>query len=84
MIVELSSPTSGKILIRNHNIAKDYVKAMSKVGCIIEGPDMYNYLSGLENLKILASMNKNVNNEDIIRVIELVGMQNRVNNNIPI
>lgn len=45
---------------------------------------MYNYLSGLQNLKILASMNKNVNNEDIIRVIKLVGMQNRVNNNIPI
>lgn len=82
MIVGLSSPTSGKILIDGYSITKDYVKAMSKVGCIIEGPDMYNYLSGLENLKMLASMNKNVTNEDITRVIELVGMQNRINEKV--
>ncbi|OPJ57497.1 ABC transporter ATP-binding protein [Clostridium chromiireducens] len=82
MIVGLSSPTSGKILIDGHSITKDYVKAMSKVGCIIEGPDMYNYLSGLENLKMLASMNKNVTNEDITKAIELVGMQNRINDKV--
>lgn len=82
MIVGLSSPTSGKILIDGYSITKDYVKAMSKVGCIIEGPDMYNYLSGLENLKMLASMNKNITNEDITRVIELVGMQNRINEKV--
>lgn len=82
MIVGLSSPTSGKILIDGYSITKDYVKAMSKVGCIIEGPDMYNYLNGLENLKMLASMNKNVTNEDITRVIELVGMQNRINEKV--
>ena len=82
MIVGLSSPTSGKILIDGYSITKDYVKAMSKVGCIIEGPDMYNYLSGLENLKMLASMNKNITNKDITRVIELVGMQNRINEKV--
>jgi len=82
MIVGLSSPTSGKITINGHSITTDYVKAMSNVGCIIEGPDMYNYLSGLENLKMLASMNKNVTNEDITRTIELVGMQNRINDKV--
>lgn len=82
MIVGLSSPTSGKIIIDGHSITQDYVKAMSKVGCIIEGPDMYNYLSGLENLKMLSSMNKNVTNEDITKAIELVGMQNRINDKV--
>lgn len=82
MIVGLSSPTSGKIIIDGHSISKDYVKAMSKVGCIIEGPDMYNYLSGLENLKMLASMNKNVTSEDITKAVELVGMQNRINDKV--
>jgi ABC-2 type transport system ATP-binding protein len=82
MIVGLSSPTSGEILIDGYSITKNYVKAMSKVGCIIEGPDMYNYLNGLENLKMLASMNKNVTNQDIINAIELVGMQNRIYDNV--
>lgn len=82
MVVGLSSPTSGKIIIDGHLITKDYVKAMSKVGCIIEGPDMYNYLSGFENLKMLASMNKNVTAEDITKAVELVGMQNRINEKV--
>ncbi|EKQ51507.1 MULTISPECIES: ABC transporter ATP-binding protein [unclassified Clostridium] len=82
MIVGLSSPTSGKILIDGYSITKDYVKAMSKVGCIIEGPDMYNYLSGLENLNMLASMNKNVSKDDIIKAIKLVDMQNRINDKV--
>jgi len=82
MIVGLSSPTLGIITIDGHSITKDYVKAMSKVGCIIEGPDLYNYLSGLENLKMLSSMNKNVTNEDITNAIKLVGMQNRINDKV--
>ncbi|WP_238919063.1 ABC transporter ATP-binding protein [Clostridium sp. YIM B02555] len=82
MIVGLSSPTSGKILIDNHDITKDYVNAMSQVGCIIEGPDMYNYLSGIENLKMLGSMNKNVTSDDINKAIQLVGMQNRINDKV--
>lgn len=82
MIVGLSKLTQGNITIDGHTITKDYVKAMSKVGCIIEGPDMYNFLSGLENLKMLSSMNKNAKNEDITRAIELVGMQNRINDKV--
>lgn len=82
MIVGLSKLTQGNITIDGHSITKNYVKAMSKVGCIIEGPDMYNFLSGLENLKMLSSMNKNVTNEDITRAIELVGMQNRINDKV--
>lgn len=82
MIVGLSTPTSGKIMIDGYSITKDHVRAMSKVGCIIEGPDMYNYLSGLENLKMLSSMNKNVTKEDISKAIKLVGMQNRINDKV--
>ena len=82
MIVGLSTPTSGKITIDGYSITKDHVKAMSEVGCIIEGPDMYNYLSGLENLKMLSSMNKNVTKEDITKAIKLVGMQNRINDKV--
>lgn len=82
MIVGLSTPTVGKIMIEGYSITRDHVKAMSKVGCIIEGPDMYNYLSGFENLKMLSSMNKNVTSEDINKVTQLVGLQNRINDKV--
>jgi len=78
MIVGLSTPTSGDIKICGYSIKKDYIKAMSNVGCIIEGPDLYDYMSGYRNLEILGSMSKGVTKKDIDDAIELVGMENRI------
>lgn len=78
MIVGLSSPSEGKIEICGNSITRNFVNAMSNVGCIIEGPDLYNYMSGMGNLEMLASMNKNVTQKDIMDAVELVGMENRV------
>lgn len=50
MIVGLSKPDSGSISIDGFDIRKDYVKAMQNVGCMIEGPDMYNNMSGYKTL----------------------------------
>jgi ABC-2 type transport system ATP-binding protein len=75
MIVGLSKPTEGEIKICGHSIVKDYVKAMENVGCIIEGPDLYNYMTGWDNLEMLAAMNKNITKDDIMKVAEIVGME---------
>ncbi|OBR97113.1 putative ABC transporter ATP-binding protein YxlF [Clostridium ragsdalei P11] len=82
MIVGLSKPTSGKIDICGYSITKNYVKAMSNVGCIIEGPDLYNYMSGIDNLKMLASMSRDVTEKDIINVVDLVGLKNRIRDKV--
>ncbi|OAA94134.1 ABC transporter ATP-binding protein [Clostridium coskatii] len=82
MIVGLSKPTSGKIDICGYSITKNYVKAMSNVGCIIEGPDLYNYISGIDNLKMLASMSRDVTEKDIINVVDLVGLKNRIKDKV--
>lgn len=82
MIVGLSKPTSGKIEICGHSITENYIKAMSNVGCIIEGPDLYNYISGIDNLKMFAAMSKDINEKDIYDVVELVGLKNRIKDKI--
>jgi ABC-2 type transport system ATP-binding protein len=82
MIVGLSKPTTGNIEICGYSITKNYVKAMNNVGCIIEGPDLYNYMSGIDNLEMLAAMNKNIKKGDITRAIKLVGMENRVKDKV--
>jgi ABC-2 type transport system ATP-binding protein len=65
MIVGLSKPTQGNIEIGGYSIRDNYKMALSRVGCIIEGPDLYNFMSGYDNLKMLASMSKSVTEEDI-------------------
>lgn len=82
MIVGLSRPTSGKIEICGYSVVNDYVKAMRNVGCIIEGPDLYDYMSGIENLNMLASMSSNVKKEDIMDVIDVMGLGKRIEDKV--
>lgn len=82
MIVGLLKPTSGRIEICGYSIVEDYVKAMSNVGCIIEGPDLYSYMSGIDNLNMLASMSRNVSSDDIRDAVELVELENRINDKV--
>lgn len=84
MIVGLSKPSSGTINICGYSIEKNFVKAMSNVGCIIEGPDLYDYMSGYRNLEMLANMSKAVSKKDIDEAVELVGMENRIHDNVGI
>lgn len=58
MIVGLIKPTEGSVTICGYSVAHDFVKAMSNIGCIIESPDMYKYLTGMENSLQFAAMNR--------------------------
>lgn len=84
MIVGLSKPTSGSISICGYSITKEFVKAMNHVGCIIEGPDLYNYMSGYKNLELLGSMSKGVTKADIDEAVRLVGMEDRIHDKVSI
>lgn len=82
MIVGLIKPTEGSVKICGYSVAHDFVKALSNVGCIIESPDMYKYLTGMENLQQFASMNKTISPQRIKDVVEMVGLQHRVNDKV--
>ena len=62
LILGLQKITSGSVKINGFDIEKNFEKAISKVGAIIESPDMYMYLTGYQNLKLVARMYKNLKN----------------------
>ncbi len=82
MIVGLIKPTEGSVTICGYSVAHNFVKALSNVGCIIESPDMYKYLTGMENLLQLAAMDKKISKQRINDVVEMVGLQHRVNDKV--
>lgn len=82
MIVGLIKPTEGSVTICGYSVAHDFVKALSNIGCIIESPDMYKYLTGMENLSQLAAMDKTISQQRIKDVVEMVGLQHRVNDKV--
>ena len=51
MLVGLSKPTSGEISIGGFPLQTQFLQAIRQVGCIVENPELYDYLTGRENLK---------------------------------
>ncbi len=82
LILGLQKITSGEVKINGYDIKRDFEKAIERVGTIVENPDLYMYLSGLENLKIIARLYKNVDQKRVEEVIKLVGLENRIKDKV--
>ena len=52
LILGLQKITKGFVQINGYDIRKEFIKAIEKVGTIVESPDLYMYMSGYYNLKI--------------------------------
>ena len=82
LILGLQSIGSGTVTINDYDISKNFEKAISKVGAIIENPDLYMYLSGYDNLKLIANLYANISTSRIDEVIKLVGLENRIHDKV--
>jgi ABC-2 type transport system ATP-binding protein len=56
MLVGLVRPTSGRVRVAGRDLLADRDGALRRLGCIVESPDFYEYLTGRENLEHFARM----------------------------
>lgn len=82
MLVGLIRPTAGTILINGYDMRRDPLSAMQSVGCIVENPDLYPYLSGYENLLQFARMQGREAVRRIGHVAELVHLSDRLHDKV--
>ncbi len=82
MIAGLAKPDSGNILICGYSLKTKYEKAIRQVGGIIENPEMYKNLSGLDNLKYYASLYNKIDKNRINQVAEIVGLTSRIKDKV--
>ncbi|WP_174734850.1 ABC transporter ATP-binding protein [Mesobacillus harenae] len=82
MLVGLIKPTSGTVNIGGFDVQKDFMNAMNLIGCIVENPELYPYLTGMENLEHFAGMLPKIEPDRIQQVVELVGLQERVQDKV--
>lgn len=82
LILGLQSITSGKVFINGYDVEKQFTKAIKRVGAIVENPDMYMYMSGYDNLKLVANMYEGITNSRIDEVVDLVKLKNRINDKV--
>lgn len=82
LILGLQGITQGKVLINGFDIEKEFEKAIKKVGAIVENPDLYMYLTGYENLQLMANLYNKIDKARIEKVVKLVGLENRINDKV--
>ena len=82
MIMGFLSTDGGDIEICGYNVKKNYEDAMALVGGIVENPDMYKHFSGRLNLDMYARTHGGISETRIKEIIQLVGLQNRINDKV--
>ncbi len=83
MIMSLIQPSAGEIFLFGHSLKENRKAIMQKIGCIIEKPDFYTYLSATENLQLFARASElSFRKADIDRLLEQVGLQGRGNDTV--
>ncbi|WP_207369160.1 ABC transporter ATP-binding protein [Heyndrickxia coagulans] len=82
MLTGLIRPTSGKILIGGKNVRTEFTEAMKNLGCIVENPEMYPFLTGYENLAYFARMDPSIPRNRLDEVAALVGLTGRIHDKV--
>lgn len=82
LILGLQKITKGTVQINGYDIKKEFIKAIEKVGAIVESPDLYMYMSGYNNLRISKNYYKKINDNRINEVIKIVGLDNRIHDKV--
>ena len=81
MILRLIDLDSGKITINGYDNKKQFEQAMECIGAIVENPDLYHYMTGIDNLKLHARI-RNVDKKRIDEILELVGLKDRAKDKV--
>lgn len=82
LILGLQKITSGIVKVNGYSIQNEFTQAIKKVGTIVENPDLYMYMSGYENLKMISNLYDGITKERIDEVIKLVGLENRIKDKV--
>lgn len=82
MLVGLIKPTSGSMVVCGYNVRTHFTKAMEQIGCIVENPELYPYLTGRENLLHFARMLPNIPESRITEVVAMVGLEARIDEKV--
>lgn len=77
MALGLVRQTSGRIHLLGQEIPRHAVRALARVGAMIEAPAFYDNFSGWQNLRMLSAMSGGASRERIERVLEIVSLTRR-------
>lgn len=83
MLLTLVAATHGSIHIFGKNIQAHRKEILQRVGAIIEKPDLYKYLTALQNIQIIAKLSGvHSTQKQLMQQLEKVGIGERANSKV--
>lgn len=83
MLLTLVAPTAGQIEIFGMDLRTHRNEILRRVGAVIERPDLYKYLTALENLSLFARMSGvRPERRHMMNQLELVGLAERAHSTV--
>jgi len=83
MLLTLITPSSGSIEVFGMNLLHHRKEILRQVGAIIERPDLYKYLTALENLRLFAAMSGiKVPEKKLLDQLHMVGLSERADSKV--
>jgi ABC-type multidrug transport system ATPase subunit len=83
MLLTLVRPTSGRIRILGMDVISHRTEILRQVGAIIEKPDLYKYLTGLQNLSMMARLSGvHASEKQLMQQLERVGIADRAGSKV--
>jgi ABC-type multidrug transport system ATPase subunit len=83
MLLTLVAPTHGSIHIFGKDIQAHRKEILQRVGAIIEKPDLYKYLTALQNIQIIAKLSGvHSTQKQLMQQLEKVGIGERANSKV--
>lgn len=83
MLLTLVQPDSGEIEIFGLKLSKHRKEILQQTGAIIEKPDLYKYLTALENISIFSKLSGvKVTQKQMMEQLEMVGLADRARSKV--
>jgi ABC-type multidrug transport system ATPase subunit len=83
MLLSLIRPTKGEIKIFDLDLSTHRKKILQRIGAIVEKPDLYKYLTAIENLNLFATMSGlKLKRNQLLDKLEKVGLAERADSKI--
>ena len=83
MLLSLIKPTHGEIKIFGLDLLSHRQEILRRIGAIIEKPDLYKYLTAIENLRFFAAMSGlKLDRKQLLEKLEKVGLGERADSKI--
>jgi ABC-type multidrug transport system ATPase subunit len=83
LLLTLITPASGTIEMFGMDLLKHRKEILRQVGAIIERPDLYKYLTAMENLRIFAAMSGvKISDKKLMDQLQMLGLADRAHSKV--